>query len=165
MKRKKCCYGNRNNLIPYSDRNFYCVNQNIHHYWDQYFIYKYNNILSTFTDHITIFRTVSIDILQLNLKNDKQITPKMADFFFCKLLRIIKLLFLMLLREATLETKVPPTNRNISAFPLYTSYPLPNVFHFCTIFLGTDFSHQNKNNVIETTSCPLNIEYIMCLNT
>ena len=44
-----------------------------------------------------------------------------------KLFRIIQFFFLILLREATLESKVATTNSNSSAFLLCTSKTFPNV--------------------------------------
>ena len=99
----------------------------------------------------------------LKLSNDKQ---KMAIFFF----RIIKIFLLILLREATLGSKVAPTNRNSSAFLLHTSKIFSNVelFSIFSHFFGFHFRHQNNNNVVEAvlfTSWQKNIAYIMCLNT
>ena len=92
-----------------------------------------------------------------NVNNDKQIKQKIGELFFWNLFRIIKFFFLILLREVTLESKIATTNRNISAFLLYTSKTFPNVenvvFHFFTNFFGTNFRHQNKNSVVETISC------------
>ena len=91
-------------------------------------ILKYSTVISTFSEHITIFRTLSIDIWQLKCqKNRKQIKQKMKNFFFfCKLFWIIKFFFLILLRDAILEAKVVPTNRNSSAFLLHTSKTFSN---------------------------------------
>ena len=63
-------------LIPCSDRHFYCVNLNKCHYWEQYFIsnfnieknFKYSTVISMFSEHINMFRTLSIDIWQLKCK-------------------------------------------------------------------------------------------------
>ena len=46
-----------------------------------------------------------------NVNNDKQIKQKGANFF-CKLFRIIKFSFLILLRAVTLESEIAPTNSN-----------------------------------------------------
>ena len=91
--------------------------------------FKYSTVISTFSKHITIFRTFD----KSNFNNAKQIKQKMANFF-CKLFGIIKFFFLILLRKATLESKVAV------------------VFHFFTNFFGTNFRHQNKSNVVETIS-------------
>ena len=48
-------------------------------------------------------------------------TNKKLQTFLCKLFRIIKFFFLILLKKANLELKVTPTNRNSSAFLLCTS--------------------------------------------
>ena len=47
-----------------------------------------------------------------------------GKLFFSKLFGIIKFFFLILLRKAPCETKVAPTNRNRSAFLLYTNKTL-----------------------------------------
>ena len=101
-------------FISYSTRHFYCVNRNKRYYWDQYFI-------STFSNHITIFRTLWIGIWQLKCQKRQSNKTKNCELFFCKLFRIIKYFFLILLREATLESKVCLTNRNSLAFLLHTN--------------------------------------------
>ena len=49
--------------------------------------------------------------------------------------------------EAILEAKVAPTNRNSLAFLLHTSSNV--AFNFFINFFGTDFCHQNVNNVVD----------------
>ena len=74
-----------------------------------------------------------------NANNDKQIKQKMETFFFfffCKLFRIIKFFFLILLRKATLESKVVLTNLNSWAFLLHTYETCSNVELF-SIFSQT----------------------------
>ena len=51
---------------------------------------------------------------------------KHCKLFFCKLFRIIKFSFLILLREATLESKVTATNRHSSVILLHTSKTCSN---------------------------------------
>ena len=55
-----------------------------------------------------------------NVNNDKQIKQKTTNFCSA-IFRIIKFFFHMLWKEATLEFKVAPTNRNSSALLLHTS--------------------------------------------
>ena len=98
----------------------YCSLQ-MHNYYNIEKNFKYNTAISTFSDHFTIFWMLSIDIWQFSVNNYKQIKQKMANFSFCKIFRIIKFFFLILLRRTTLESKVAPTNRNISIFLLHTS--------------------------------------------
>ena len=62
-----------------------------------------------------------------NVNNDKQIKQKNYELFFCNLFRIIKFFFLILLKEATLESKVASTIRNSSALLLHTSETCSNV--------------------------------------
>ena len=114
--------------------------------------FKYRPVISTFSEHITIFRTSSIDIWQLKYQQRQTNKTKNGKLFVCKFLRIIKFFFFILLRKATLESKVAPTNRNSSAFLLHTSKIFYNVELF-SIFFRTNFRHQNKNNVVETITC------------
>ena len=85
--------------------------------------YSLNTTLSlnTFSKDITIFQTLSIDIWKLKCQQRQTNKTKYGELICCKLFRIIKIFFLILLREATLKSKVAPTNRNRSAFLLYTS--------------------------------------------
>ena len=85
--------------------------------------------------------------------NHKQIKEKNGKLFFCKLFRIIKLFFLMLLREATLESKAAPTNRNSSAFLFHTSKTFSNKTFLDLIF---PTKKKKKYNVVETTGCFVN---------
>ena len=71
-----------------------------------------------------------------NVNNDTQIKQKMANFFSA-LFRIIKFFFIILLKNATLESPFI----TLSCFP------------FLHKFFWNNFRHQNKNNVIETISC------------
>ena len=113
----------------------------------------------------------------LNVNNDKQITQKSCELFFCKLFRIIKYFFLILLREATMESKVVSTNRNSSASLLHTSKTFSNVelfTIFSQIFLELILATKIKTMLLKQsaglfTSCQkkywVYIEYIMCPNT
>ena len=92
--------------------------------------FKYNTVVLQFSAHFELIFDNS------NVNNDKQIKQTNGKLFFCKLLRIIKFFFLILLREATLESKVVSTNRNSSAFLLPTSETISNVELF-SIFLQT----------------------------
>ena len=61
---------------------------------------------------------------------------KNGKLFFCKLFRIIQFSFLILLREATLESKVVPTSCNSSALMLHTCMSFSKVELF-SIFSQT----------------------------
>ena len=99
--------------------------------------FKYSTVINTFSEHITIFRTLSFDIWRLTCQQrHTNKTKNGEEVFFCKLFRIIKFFFLILLRKAVLESKVAPTNRNSSTFLLYTSKTFSNV-EFFSIFLQT----------------------------
>ena len=102
-------------------------------------------LICTFSEHITNFRTLSID------KTNK---TKNGELFFCKLFRIWW--FLILLRKANLELKVGSTNRNSPAFLLHNSKTFFNFEVFLIFFtncFGTNFRHQNKYNFGKTISC------------
>ena len=114
--------------------------------------FKYSTVISTFSEHITIFRTLSIDIWQLKCQQRQTNKTKYDKLFQCKLFRIVKFFFLMLLSKATLESKVAPTNRNSSAFQLHRCKTFELFFIFSQTFLWTNFRYQNKNNVVETIS-------------
>ena len=93
-------------------------------------------------------------IFDNNVNNEKRIKQKMANIF-CKLFRIIKFFFLILLRLATLESIVSPTNRKSSAFLFHTNKIFSNVEQFSIFsqsFLKTILAPQNKNNVVATIS-------------
>ena len=124
--------------------------------------FKFSTVISKFIEHITMFRTLSIDIWQLKCPQQQQTNKtKNVTLFFCKLFRIIKLFFLILLRIATLELKVASTKRNISAFLLYTSKTFSNdeLFSiFSQTFLKLTFSTKIKTmflkqSAILFTSC------------
>ena len=102
-----------------------------------------------------------------NVNNDKKSKTKNGKLFFCKLFRIIKFFFLILLRKATLESKVSSTNRNSAAFLLHTSKT--NVSWLQT-FLELIFPTKIKTMLLKQstvlfTRYQKNIAYIMCLNT
>ena len=56
-----------------------------------------------------------------NVSNDKKIKQKIANFFSGNFSELSNVSFLILLREANLQSKVAPTNRNSSAFLLHTN--------------------------------------------
>ena len=93
--------------------------------------FKYSSVITTFSEHNTIFWTPKCQQWQTH-------KTKNGKLFFCKLF--------ILLRKATLESKVAPTNSN-------TSKTFSKVELFCIFsqtFFGTKFRYQNKNKVNET---------------
>ena len=82
----------------------------------------------------------------LNVNTDKQIKQKMAKIFFCKLFRIIKIFFLILLREAILESK-------LTCYTLVRPFPTLSCFPVFINFFRNNFRYQNKNNVADIISC------------
>ena len=99
-------------------------------------IWSGSTVISMFSEHITI-----LIFDNSNVNNDKWI-------FFCKLFKMIKFFFLILLREATLTSKVAPTNRNSSAFLLHT-------FQKSQIFLP----HPAERSHFEIKSCSYNRKF------
>ena len=110
-----------------------------------------------------------------NVNNDKQIKQKKGQFvIFANFSVLSKLVFLILLREVTLESKVASSNRNSSAFLLHNSKIYYNVEFFSIFsqtFLELILATKIKTNVVETISffvyqlLTKNIAYIMYLNT
>ena len=101
-----------------------------------------------FSEHITICRTLSIDIWELKCQQRQTNKAKYDKLCPCKLCKILKFFFLILLSKAILETKVVPTNRNSSAFLLNTNMIFSNVVlfsNFSQTFFETNFRQQNKN--------------------
>ena len=122
--------------------------------------FKYSTVISTFSEHITVFQTLSIDIWQLKCQPRLLNKTKNGKLFFCKLFRIIKFVFHILLRKAVLESKAAPTNHNSSAFLLHSG----KTFSFS--FFRINFRHQNKNNQLFCLPAVKNIlRILMCLNT
>ena len=124
------------------------------------------NIEKNFKYSTTYLLVCSVSILQFsehfqlifdnsNVYNAKQ-KKKNAAHFFCKLFRFTKFFFPILLRDVILKPKVVLTNRISSAFLLHTSKTFSNVKLFSIFlqtFFGTNFRDQNKNNVVEKSSC------------
>ena len=82
----------------------------------------------------------------------------MVNFFFCKLIRVIKFFFIILLREAICNQKLflPNATAQRSCYTLLRPFPAIGCF-FKLIFC-----HQNKSVVVETISCfvyQLSIKY------
>ena len=114
-------------------------------------IFKYSTvIISTFCEHIRIFRILSIDIWQLKCQwqtnktkngelfyaNFSELSNSSSSSFWEKPLWHQKLLLL---------TATPRRS-------CYTLFQRWGVFLIHTNLFGTNFRHQNKNNVIETIS-------------
>ena len=130
--------------------------------------FKYNTvIIITLSDHITIFRILSIDIWQLKCQQTtNKLNKNMVNVFLHK---IIKFFFLFLLREDTLESKVVTTNSNSSAFLLPTFSTSSCFPFFHNIFLELIIAFKIKRKLLKQsavlfTSCQKNIAYIWCLN-
>ena len=110
--------------------------------------------------------------LILNVNNEKQRKQKTVNVFL-QTLQNYQIFLLILLRKATLESKVTPTNLNSSAFLLHTSQTFSNVELFSIFsqtFLELIFATKIKTMLLKQsavllTSCQISIAYIMCLNT
>ena len=111
--------------------------------------FKYNTVIKTFSKHITIFRTLSIDIWQLKCQQGQANKPKkISKLFFCKFFRIITFFFPILLRKATLESKS-------KAFLLQTSKTCSNVELFSIFsqtFLELIFATKMKTMLLEQSA-------------
>ena len=120
--------------------------------------FKYSTVVNTFSEDITIFRTLSIYIWQLNCQERQTNKTKNCKLFsanFSESLNFSSLSFLSYR----------------SCYILVRPFPVLSCFSFLQKkILETNFRHQNKNNVVETVSCFVyqlskNIAYIICLNT
>ena len=101
---------------------------------------KYSTVISTFSEHITIFRIHSIKCQQ------RKKGKKNCELF---------LFFLILLREAILESKVAPTNHNSSAFVLHTSKTFSKVELFSIFsqtFLELIFATEIKTMLLQQSA-------------
>ena len=88
-----------------------------------------------------------------NVNNDEQ---KMANFFL-QTFQNYQIFLPILLRKATLESKVAPTNCNSSAFLLHTSKTLSNVelfSNFSHAFLELLFATKIKTMLLKQSAVP-----------
>ena len=118
--------------------------------------FKYNTVVSAFSEHITIFRTLSNYIWQLKCQQRQINKWKNPEFFFWKLFRIIKFFFLILLIGTTLESKV-------ACCTLVRPVPTLNCFPFFKSFFGNNFRDQNKNNQLFCWPAVKKILRILCV--
>ena len=108
--------------------------------------FKYSTVISMFSEHIIIFRTLSIDIWQLKCQqrqmanfvsaNSSELSTFSSPSFWGKPLWNQKLLLLTATARRSCSTLVRPFSM-LSCFPFFHKL----------------FWNQNKNNVVETVSC------------
>ena len=128
--------------------------------------FKYSTVISTLSKHITIFRTLSIDIWQLKCQ---QRLTKHGTFFSANFSELSNLSTLSFWEKPLWNQKL----FLLTATAQRSCYILVRPFTIlsCFPFFGTNFRHQNKSNVVETISCYVAklskkiIAYIICLNT
>ena len=118
--------------------------------------FKYSTVIITFSEHITIFRTFSIDIWQLKCQQRETDRTKNGELYFWKFF------FLIILREATLESKVVPANRNSSALLLYTSKTFSI---FSQTFLELIFTTKIKTMLLKQSAVKKILHILCALNT
>ena len=121
------------------------------------------SIISTFSEHITFFRTLSIDIWQLKCQRRQTNKTKDSKLFSVNFSELSNFSSSLFLREATLESKIAVTNRNSSAFLLDASKTFFNVelfSHFLQTFLELILAIVVVYQ-LSTKYCV----YIMCLYT
>ena len=101
-----------------------------------------------------------------NVSKGKKIKQKKANFFAANLSDLSKCFFLILLRQDPLKSKVALTTATArpSCYTLagktFSKVELFSIFSHT--YFGTNFRHQNKNNVVETINCfvyQLSIKY------
>ena len=108
-----------------------------------------------FSEHVTIFQTLSIDIWQLICQQRQTNKTKNGELFFGKLFRNVKFLFLILLREGALESNVAPTNCNSLAYLLHTSKAFSNVelfYIFSQTFFELIFATKIKTMLLKQSA-------------
>ena len=133
--------------------------------------FKYSTATRTFSEHITIFRTVSINIWRLKCQHWQINKTINVELLSCELFIIIKFFFLSLLRESTLESNIAPTNRYSLVFLLYTSKSFFNVelfSIFAQTFLELIFATKIKTMLLKQSvlkTVKKNIACVRYLNT
>ena len=90
-------------------------------------------------DHVTIFRTLSIDIWKFKIANLSEISNFSSSSFWEKPLWNLKLLLLTATARCSSYTLVRPV-------PTLSCFPFFNKLFWNFI----NFRHQNKNSVVET---------------
>ena len=119
--------------------------------------FKYSTVISTFSEHITIYRTLSIDIWQL--KHKKQ---KMANFFsanFSELSNFSKFSSLFFWEKPLWNQKLLLLTATAwrSSYTLVRAFPLFSPPNIKTMFL--------KQSAVLFSSCQKKIFRILCVWT
>ena len=90
--------------------------------------FKYSTVISTFSEHITIFRTLSIDILQLKCQQwQKKNWNKKWRTFFLQTFQNYQIFLPYPSERSHFWSKVAPTNCNRLEFLLHTGKTFSNV--------------------------------------
>ena len=122
---------------------------------------KYIIVISMFSEHITIFRSLSIDIWQLKCQQRQTNKTKNGELFFWKLFRIIKFVFLILWEK--------PFWNQMLLLPTATARCSCSNIKLCSIFSPTllklIFATKIKTILLKQSAVQNNIMYIMCMNT
>ena len=114
--------------------------------------FKYSNVISSFSEHITIFRTLSINIWQLKCKQWQTNKTKKGKLFSENFSKLSNFPSSYLWGKPLWNQKLlllTATARG-SCYTLVRSFPTLSCFPFFINFFGTNFRHQNKTNVVET---------------
>ena len=130
--------------------------------------FKYITNINTFSEHITILRTLSIDLWQLKRQTNKTKNLFSANFselsnfssssFWVKPLWNQKLFRLTATTRRSCYTLGRP-------FPTLRCFPFFHK-HFLEFIFSTKIKTMLlKQSAVLLTSCQKNIAYIMCLNT
>ena len=117
--------------------------------------FKYSTVTSTFSEHITIFRTLSIDIWQLKCQQRQTNKTKSDNLFFLQNFQNYQIFLPHPSEETTLKSKVAPTNHNSSAFLLHTSKTFSNVelfYIFSHNFLELIFTTKIKTMLLKQSA-------------
>ena len=116
-------------------------------------------------NNITIFRTFSVHIWQLKCQKWQPSKTKNGKLFFANFSKLSNFSSLSFWEKPFWNQKLLLLT-GIARRSCYTHlFQRWVVFHFFTNFFGTNFHHQNKNNVVETISCfvdQLSKKYCVC---
>ena len=134
--------------------------------------FKYSTAISMFCEHITIFRTLSIDIWQLKCLQ-RQTKQKNAEHFFANFSDLQNFSSPSFWETSFWNQKLflLIASARRSCYTLVRPFPMLSCFPFsCKLFLELIFATKIKIMLLKKaavlfTSCQKNIACIICLNT
>ena len=135
--------------------------------------FKYSTVISTFSEHIKFFRTLSIDIWQLKCQQRQTNKTKNSRLFFSVSYSELSNFSSLSFWGKPIKTPINRTSPVFLLLLLVRPFQRVVVFHFVAkfFFLELIFATKIKTMLLKQsaavlfTSCQKIIEYIMCLNT